>query len=159
MCGWCFCVVVWAVSGAPHTQHKNTKTHHPPAMKYLTLCAILILHGLHRAYSAFKPPPFLSFIGSVALVLIACYTFYPAFRNVEGDLGCTVTILAGSKNQQGKFQTVQLIDLTVRHKTIPYSQSQSIHDSLTQTIFYPWLYLHTMRPNAFHSCSMSLLNI
>jgi cellulose synthase/poly-beta-1,6-N-acetylglucosamine synthase-like glycosyltransferase len=96
-------------------------------MKYLILCAILILHGLHRAYSAFKPSHFLSFIGSVALVLIACYTFYPAFRNVEGELGCTVTILAGedSKNQRGKFQIVQFIDLNVRHKTILYSQSQS----------------------------------
>jgi hypothetical protein len=101
------------------THHRAYHTHYPApphrhfrlgfSMKYLILCAVLILHGLHRIYVALQPSHAVTCIGVVVLVSIACYAFYPAYTNVEGGLDCTVTTLAGdSKIQQGKFPQISI---------------------------------------------------
>jgi hypothetical protein len=54
-------------------------------------------------------------LGSVSLVLLACYIFYPAYanHNAGGGQGCTTTVLVGEKegsnNIQGKSVQSQII--------------------------------------------------
>ena len=77
------------------------------AMKYLLLCiGFLIIQptdsfGLTDLTINHLPHSLLIGVGVSACILPACYIFYPAYcANVEGELGCTCTVLAGQADEK-----------------------------------------------------------
>ncbi|KAL7533455.1 hypothetical protein ACHAWF_004507 [Thalassiosira exigua] len=80
-------------------------------MKHLFLCALLVQPcdclGIENIKFLFGKP-YLIFLGVVALVLSICYVFYPAFKNIEGGLGCEVTVVTGD-NKNDQDNTLSLV--------------------------------------------------
>jgi hypothetical protein len=108
-------------------------------MRYLILVVVLIIHGLDLA---FQPSPVLFGIGVATLILLTCYTFYPAYANVEGGLECTVTtILAGdTNNNNSNTQQQQYSDNTLSLVIPAYNEAQRLPIMLNVTLDY--LYTH-----------------
>jgi dolichyl-phosphate beta-glucosyltransferase len=111
-------------------------------MRYLILVVVLIIHVLHNYYLAFQPSPILFGIGVATLILLTCYTFYPAYANVEGGLECTVTtILAGdTNNNNSNTQQQQHSDNTLSLVIPAYNEAQRLPIMLNVTLDY--LYTH-----------------
>ena len=108
------------------------------SMRYLILVVVLIIHGLHNYYVSFQPSPVLFGLGVVALVLLACYTFYPAYANVGGGLECTVTtVLAGDTNSNINNNTRQQYGDNTLSLVIPaYNEAQRLPIMLDVTLDY-----------------------
>jgi len=101
-------------------------------MKYLFLYAALIRQcnslGLDQV-SAFPYPYFLGYVGVVAILLLTCYIFYPAYTNNEGGLGCTTTILAGNNKTAYPGNTLSFV--------IPaYNEAERLPIMLDDTLEY-----------------------
>lgn len=106
------------------------------SMRYLLLVVVLIIHGLHNYYVSFHPSPVLFGLGVIALVVLTCYTFYPAYANVEGGLECTVsTILAGDTNNSHS-NTQQYGDNTLSLVIPAYNEAQRLPIMLDVTLDY-----------------------
>ena len=89
------------------------------AMEYLLLCIVFLIiqpadsFGLTDLTINQLPHSLLIGVGVSACILPACYIFYPAYcANVEGELGCTCTVLAGradeKKGSQGERYKVYI---------------------------------------------------
>lgn len=87
-------------------------------MEYLLLCIVFLViqpadsFGL-EILTNHLPHSLLIGVGVSACILPACYIFYPAYcANVEGELGCTCTVLAGradeKKGSQGERYKVYI---------------------------------------------------
>ena len=113
-----------SLSLSPLRHHGVNRRRRPTAnirriTSYSSMECTLLLATLIQPCNALKlenPLPFpdsstgLFCLGiAVAFGLLACYIFYPAYKNTEGGLGCTVTTLAGDEKSNHTDNILSLV--------------------------------------------------